>query len=50
MIFLSVTKKQLRDKKVYFNALLIGSGKKAAGFIKIFPVPMITQVIGLLLF
>ncbi len=36
MIFLSVTKKQLRDKKVYFNALLIGSGKKAARFYKDF--------------
>jgi exopolysaccharide biosynthesis polyprenyl glycosylphosphotransferase len=36
MIFLSVTKKQLRNKTVYFNALLIGSGKKAAGFYKDF--------------
>lgn len=36
MIFLSVTKRQLRDKTVYFNALLIGSGKKAASFYKDF--------------
>ena len=36
MIFLSVTKRQLRNKTVYFNALLIGSGKKAASFYKDF--------------
>lgn len=32
IIFLSQTKKQLRDKKVFFNSLLIGSGKKAKEF------------------
>jgi polysaccharide biosynthesis protein PslA len=31
-IFLSFTKKQIRDKKVFFNSLLIGSGKKAQDF------------------
>jgi polysaccharide biosynthesis protein PslA len=36
MIFISYTKKQLQNKKVYFNALLIGSGKKAAQFCKDF--------------
>ena len=32
MIFLSFIKKQLHNKKVYFNSLLIGSGKKAQQF------------------
>ena len=32
MVFLSFTKKQLREKKVFFNALLIGSGKTAESF------------------
>ncbi len=32
MIFLSFTKKQLKQKKVFFNSLLIGSGKKAEQF------------------
>jgi exopolysaccharide biosynthesis polyprenyl glycosylphosphotransferase len=32
MIFLHVVKKQLTDKKVFFNSLLIGSGKKAEEF------------------
>ncbi len=32
MIFISVAKHQLVNKKVYFNALLLGSGKKAAQF------------------
>ncbi|MBS1731837.1 MAG: sugar transferase [Bacteroidetes bacterium] len=32
MIFLSVIKKQLVEKKVFFNALLLGSGKKASQF------------------
>lgn len=32
MIFLSVVKKQLVEKKVFFNALLLGSGKKASQF------------------
>lgn len=36
MIFLSVTKKQLKDKSVFFNALLIGSGKKAEDFYRDF--------------
>ena len=36
MLFLSFTKKQLREKKVYFNSLLIGSGKKAGEFMKNF--------------
>lgn len=36
MLFLSFTKKQLHDKKVFFNSLLIGSGKKAAQFLKDF--------------
>ena len=36
MIFLSFTKKQLRQKKVFFNSLLIGSGKKAEQFSKDF--------------
>jgi polysaccharide biosynthesis protein PslA len=30
--FLSFTKSQIKNKKVYFNALLIGSGKKAEQF------------------
>ena len=32
MIFLNTAKKQLLEKKVYFNTLLIGSGRKAAEF------------------
>lgn len=32
MIFLTVAKNQLVSKKVYFNALLLGSGNKAAQF------------------
>ncbi len=36
MIFLGIAKKQLANKKVYFNALLIGSGKKAAQFYSAF--------------
>ena len=32
MIFVSVAKNQLERKKVFFNALLLGSGKKAAQF------------------
>lgn len=36
LIFLSIIKKQLIKKNVYFNALLIGSGKKAASFYKEF--------------
>jgi exopolysaccharide biosynthesis polyprenyl glycosylphosphotransferase len=36
MFFLSFTKKQLHNKKVYFNSLLIGSGKKAQQFCKDF--------------
>ncbi|MFT3910716.1 MAG: sugar transferase [Ferruginibacter sp.] len=32
MIFLSIAKKQLKEKKVFFNALLIGSNKKAYKF------------------
>ncbi len=36
MIFLSFTKNQLRQKKVFFNSLLIGSGKKAESFCKDF--------------
>lgn len=32
MIFLSVVKKQLKSKSVYFNAVLVGSGKKSAQF------------------
>ena len=36
MLFLSFTKKQLREKKVFFNSLLIGSGKKADEFTKNF--------------
>ncbi len=32
MIVLGIAKKQLATKKVYFNALLLGSGKKAAQF------------------
>lgn len=32
MTFLTIAKKQLKQKKVFFNALLIGSGKKAAQF------------------
>ncbi len=31
-IFLSFTKKQIRNKKVFFNSLLIGSGNKAQDF------------------
>ena len=36
MLFLSFTKKQLKEKKVFFNSLLIGSGKKAEKFLKSF--------------
>ena len=36
LIFLSQTKKQLREKKVFFNSLLIGSGNKAKEFYKDF--------------
>ncbi len=36
MIFLSITKKQLHNKNVFFNSLLIGSGKKAEQFCKDF--------------
>ncbi len=36
MIFLSITKKQLHNKNVFFNSLLIGSGKKAEQFFKDF--------------
>jgi polysaccharide biosynthesis protein PslA len=36
MIFLSYTKKQLHNKNVFFNSLLIGSGKKAEQFCKDF--------------
>lgn len=32
MIFLKIAKKQLREKKVFFNAILIGSGRKAMKF------------------
>ncbi|MEO5985159.1 MAG: hypothetical protein ABIP80_06605, partial [Ferruginibacter sp.] len=32
MIFLNSAKKQLLEKKVFFNALLIGSGRKAGEF------------------
>ena len=36
LIFLSVVKNQLSQKKVFFNSLLIGSGKKAEAFCKDF--------------
>jgi polysaccharide biosynthesis protein PslA len=36
MIFLSFIKNQLHNKKVFFNSLLIGSGKKAEQFCKDF--------------
>ena len=36
LIFLSQTKKQLQEKKVFFNSLLIGSGNKAKEFYKDF--------------
>ena len=36
MVFLSFTKNQLRQKKVFFNSLLIGSGNKATQFCKDF--------------
>ncbi|CAN5859927.1 undecaprenyl-phosphate glucose phosphotransferase [soil metagenome] len=36
MIFISIAKKQLASKKVFFNALLLGSGKKAAQFYESF--------------
>ncbi len=36
MIFLTVAKNQLSTKKVFFNALLLGSGKKAAQFYEAF--------------
>lgn len=32
MLFLGIAKKQLRQKKVFFNAVLIGSGKRAEQF------------------
>lgn len=32
MIILSITKRQLREQKVFFNSLLIGSGKTAEAF------------------
>ncbi len=36
MVFLSQAKKQLKQKKVFFNSLLIGSGNKATKFYKEF--------------
>ena len=36
MLFLHIAKKQLREKKVFFNALLVGSGKKAVEFYREF--------------
>ena len=36
LVFLSQTKKQLKEKKVFFNSLLIGSGNKAKNFYKNF--------------
>lgn len=36
LIFLNVIKKQLNKKQVFFNALLIGSGKKAEEFLQSF--------------
>ncbi len=36
LVFLSLIKKQLIDQKVFFNTLLIGSGKKASAFYKDF--------------
>lgn len=36
MLMLSIVKKQLRQQLVYFNAALIGSGKKVADFYKAF--------------
>ena len=36
MMFLSVVKRQLTEKKVFFNSLLIGSGKKAEEFYEAF--------------
>lgn len=36
MVFLSQTKKQLKQKKVFFNSLLIGSGSKVKQFYKEF--------------
>ena len=36
MIFLTITKRQLIQKKVFFNALLVGSGKKATQFLDAF--------------
>ncbi|MFC4262067.1 sugar transferase [Ferruginibacter yonginensis] len=36
LLFLGYTKKQLLHKKVFFNSLLIGSGKKAAQFFRDF--------------
>ena len=36
MIFLTIAKNQLANKKVFFNALLLGSGKKAAQFYEAF--------------
>lgn len=32
IIFLNIAKKQVRQKKVFFNALIVGSGKRAAAF------------------
>lgn len=36
MIFLTIAKNQLKGKKVFFNALLLGSGKKASQFYEAF--------------
>lgn len=36
MIFLSIIKRQLTEKKVFFNSLLIGSGRKAEEFYEAF--------------
>ena len=36
LIILSYTKRQLKEKKVFFNSLLVGSGEKAAQFLKEF--------------
>ncbi|MCW3094035.1 MAG: sugar transferase [Ferruginibacter sp.] len=36
MLFLQIGQKQLKKKKVFFNVLLIGSGKSAASFYKTF--------------
>lgn len=36
MVFLSIAKNQLANKQVFFNALLLGSGKKASQFYEAF--------------